>query len=243
MIPDHFGLIIVLFCAYFIRGAAGFGSGLIAMPLLALSHPLSYAVPLVLTLDLMASFALTRVQKDLVRWPEIRWLLPFGLLGALAGVFLLVKTASSILLPLLGAAALVVGICSLRSGPAKQPISRFWAAPAGLAGGCAGAVFGTGAPPYIMYLSRRLTDKSMLRATFSWIFMVEGSFRLILFAVAGFLFEESTRTGILIGILPMAAGLFAGNTLHHRLSDRHIYRVVSLLLMGSGLALLIKSLG
>ena len=37
--------------AYFIRGITGFGSALIAVPLLALSQPLHFAIPLVLALD------------------------------------------------------------------------------------------------------------------------------------------------------------------------------------------------
>src|ERR1700712_535143 len=41
----------IVLSAYFIRGITGFGSGLIAVPLLALSHPLTFAVPLVLALD------------------------------------------------------------------------------------------------------------------------------------------------------------------------------------------------
>ena len=41
-------------------------------------------------------------------------------------------------------------------------LSRGWAIPAGLAGGGAGALFGAGSPPYIMYLTRRLLDKGAL---------------------------------------------------------------------------------
>ena len=48
----------IVLSAYFIRGITGFGSGLIAVPLLALSHPLQFAVPLVLALDFTASVVL-----------------------------------------------------------------------------------------------------------------------------------------------------------------------------------------
>jgi len=44
----------VLLAAYFIRGIAGFGSGLVAVPLLALTFPLRQVVPLMLILDLAA---------------------------------------------------------------------------------------------------------------------------------------------------------------------------------------------
>ncbi|MBI1891652.1 MAG: sulfite exporter TauE/SafE family protein [Burkholderiales bacterium] len=241
MIPEHLGLIVILFCAYLIRGAAGFGSGLIAMPLLALSYPLSFAVPLVLALDLLASFMLTRVRKNLVSWSEIRCLLPFGLAGALTGVLLLVQSDSRILLTLLGVLTLVVGVSNIRGNPLKKPITRVWAVPAGLAGGCAGALFGTGAPPYIMYLSRRMPDKSMLRATFSWIFLIEGSFRITLFAASGLLQQRSTLIAIGFGMIPMAAGLYAGNALHKRVSNHDMHKVIATILICSGASLLIKT--
>jgi len=41
----------VLFFAYLVRGVAGFGSALIAVPLLALTLPLTIVVPLVVFLD------------------------------------------------------------------------------------------------------------------------------------------------------------------------------------------------
>jgi uncharacterized membrane protein YfcA len=49
-----FGLVTLL-AAYLVRGIAGFGSGLIAIPLLALFLPLTLAVPLVVFLDYVAS--------------------------------------------------------------------------------------------------------------------------------------------------------------------------------------------
>ena len=48
----------ILMSAYFIRGITGFGSALISVPLLALSQPLTFAVPLVLALDFTASLVL-----------------------------------------------------------------------------------------------------------------------------------------------------------------------------------------
>ena len=46
---------IVIASAYFVRGVAGFGSGLVAIPLLAMMVPLTVAVSLVVLLDYLAS--------------------------------------------------------------------------------------------------------------------------------------------------------------------------------------------
>ena len=72
----------ILMSAYFIRGITGFGSALISVPLLALSQPLQFAVPLVLALDFTASLVLGGTNRKKANWGEIKVLLPFGMVGA-----------------------------------------------------------------------------------------------------------------------------------------------------------------
>ena len=92
----------VILAAYFIRGITGFGSGLIAVPLLAHFMPLQTVVPLVLILDFSASLVLSRYTRAQVRWNEIGPLLPTSLIGILAGVSLLVNLPREPLLTGLG---------------------------------------------------------------------------------------------------------------------------------------------
>ena len=68
----------ILMSAYFIRGITGFGSGLISVPLLALSQPLQFAVPLVLALDFTASVILGGTNSKKANWGEIKLLVPAG---------------------------------------------------------------------------------------------------------------------------------------------------------------------
>jgi len=62
----------ILMSAYFIRGITGFGSALISVPLLALSQPLTFAVPLVLALDFTASLVLGGTNRKKAVWSEIK---------------------------------------------------------------------------------------------------------------------------------------------------------------------------
>mgnify|MGYP006203365629 CR=1 FL=1 len=55
----------------------------------------------------------------------------------------------------------------------------------GLAGGTMGTLFGIGAPPYAMYLTRRIDDKTSMRATLSTMVLFSTGIRLIVFTVAG----------------------------------------------------------
>ena len=230
----------ILMSAYFIRGITGFGSGLIAVPLLALSHPLQFAVPLVLALDFTASLILGGTNSQKADWGEIKILLPSGLIGACIGAFALLKLPSTPVLVTLGVFTMVVGFRNVFGLKPIGELSRLWAVPAGLAGGGAGALFGTGSPPYIMYLSRRLQDKSAVRATFSWLIAIDGGFRLGLFLVAGLLLEPKLQLAYALGIIPMALGLYTGNKVHLDLTSDGMLKVVGALLVLSGAMLFLK---
>ena len=230
----------IVLSAYFIRGITGFGSGLIAVPLLALSHPLQFAVPLVLALDFTASVVLGGTNRKQVDWAEIRVLLPFGLIGACVGAFALLKLPTAPVLLTLGAFTMFFGFRGIFGLQLVGQISRVWALPAGLVGGGAGALFGTGSPPYIMYLTRRLLDKTAVRATFSWLIAIDGAFRLSLFLVAGLLLEPQLQIAYALSIVPMALGLYTGNKVHLDITSEGMLKVVGVLLVLSGAMLFVK---
>lgn len=232
----------VILCAYLIRGITGFGSGLISVPILALFYPLKFVVPVIMTLDFAASFILGGMDKKKTAWSEIGLLLPFGLIGALFGVYVLIEFPSR---PILMALALFTIFFGMRNVLGIQPvgaISRMWALPAGIVGSGAGALFGTSGPPYIIYLTHRLQDKTTVRATFSWLFVLDGGFRLALFMIAGLLLREDTLSAIGLGLIPMLLGLYIGNRVHINITREYLLKIVGVLLLITGSTLVWKVL-
>lgn len=232
----------VLLAAYFIRGIAGFGSGLVAVPLLALRFPLQQVVPLMLVLDLAASAWLGRVHRREVRWDEIRPLLPASILGVILGTTLLVGLPERPVLAVLGLFVLAFGIRYVLNLHGERPVSRLWAHPAGLVGATVSGLFGTGGPPYVIYLTHRIRDKGQLRATLSLLFMMEGTFRVGVFLAAGLLADVRVWWGVALGAPLLALGLWLGSHVHLRLAPGRMVRVVGLVLLGAGASLLFKSL-
>src|SRR2546428_3998260 len=204
----------ILMSAYFIRGITGFGSGLISVPLLALSQPLQFAIPLVLALDFTASVVLGSANTKKANWSEIKILLPAGMIGACIGAFALLSLPTQPVLVALGAFTMFFGFRNIFGLQPEGKLSRGWAIPAGLVGGSAGALFGTGGPPYIIYLTRRLLDKGEVRATFSWLFALDGGFRLGFFLFAGLLFNPKPPIAYMPGPSPMALGPSIGTKVH-----------------------------
>jgi len=231
----------IVLSAYFIRGITGFGSGLISVPLLALSHPLQFVVPLVLALDFTASLMIGGLNRKQADWSEIRLLLPAGLVGGAIGVVALLTLPTTPVLIALGVFTMFFGFRNVFGLSPTTKLSRSWAIPAGFAGGATGALFGVGSPPYIMYLSRRLLDKGAVRATFSWLIAIDGAFRLTWFLFAGLLLDRKLIIGYLLCLIPMASGLYSGNKVHLDMTSEGMLKAVGALLMMSGAMLFLKA--
>lgn len=232
---------LILFAAYFIRGITGFGSGLIAVPLMAHFLPLPFVVPLALVLDLSASILLSHHARMHVRWDEIRWLVPPSVVGMIVGAFLLVSLPQAPLLLWLGLFVIFFGFRYLFNIHGDKRVHPVWAIPAGFSGGLIGAMFGTGGPPFVVYLAHRLRDKSQLRGTLSGLFLLDGALRLVLFLVAGLLLQPSMLTALLLGFPIMVLGLFAGHRIHVGISHRQQLAMVGAVLLLSGASLLHKA--
>ncbi|TCV82988.1 sulfite exporter TauE/SafE family protein [Sulfurirhabdus autotrophica] len=232
---------VIIFTAYFIRGITGFGSGLIAVPLLAHLFPLQFVVPFVLVLDFIGSVVLSTGTRNQASWHELKILLPVGLIGVVLGVSLLISLPKEPLLGGLGLFVLAFGIRNVLNIHGSKIISRWWGIPAGLTGGTVSALFGTGGPPYVIYLSHRLQDKSVMRATTSVLFMIEGGARVVAFMIAGLFLQTNIALAILSAIPVMAIGLYLGNKTHIGISQQQILKLIGLLLVVSGSSLLWKA--
>jgi hypothetical protein len=230
----------VILLAYLVRGISGFGSALVAVPLLAHFLPLTFVVPWVVVMDTLAALLLVRSgqRSGHVRWEEIRWLVPAALLGIMVGILLLVNLNPRPLLVALGLFVAGFGVRNLLGLHGERPVSRWWAVPAGILGGGIGALFATGGPPMVIYLTRRLRDKSELRATLSGLFLIEGSLRVLGLGIAGLLFQPQLGWFLIAGVPLMLAGLTLGSHIHLKLGQRQMGVAIALLLTGSGLSLL-----
>lgn len=222
------------------RGISGFGSGLIAVPLLALLFSLKLVVPFMLLMDLTASAVIGRAARRDVNWEELKPILPGSIIGVVAGAALLLNLAREPLLTALGLLVLAFAVRSILNLHGDRTVSRVWAVPAGVVGGTVSALFGTGGPPYVIYLAHRIRDKSVFRATTSLLFLLEGSVRVVTFAVAGLL--QPALLPVFLAALPlMGIGVWLGGRVHVGISNAQMTRLIGVLLLISGAALLWKA--
>jgi len=238
-VPQIFFALGVLFFAYFIRGIAGFGSALIAVPLLAIFFPVSQVVPLVVLWDWVASVSQGLPHRRQIRWPDLLPLLPFTAIGVASGLYLHRVLAPSSLTLALAVFVLLYAVYALLPLPPLHG-GRGFAAPAGLFGGMVGSLFGTGGPFYVIYLTLRQLSKTEFRTTVATIFVIDGFCRIVGFSLAGYYSLSSLQLWLVVLPLEFFA-LRLGGKVHLTISHRAFVRLVSFILLGSGITLLLKS--
>jgi hypothetical protein len=229
----------VVAVAYVVRGITGFGSGLIATPLLLMFLPLTTAVPLVVVLDYAASAAQGVRDRRQIVWREIGAVLPTAVLGVVAAFWLFRTIDTRWLVKGLAVFLIAFALYQLRPSDGKGQVSQLWALPAGAFGGLVGTLFGTGGPFYVAYLHGRQLEKVAFRATFSTIFLLDGINRIAGYALSGFF--DSRFLAILLWLAPMmVAGMVVGRHLHTNIGPETFRRGISVLLIFSGSVLLLK---
>lgn len=234
---------VIVTLAYTVFGLTGFGASITAVPLLTHFFPLRFAVPMMLVFDLCAGLLLGWKNRGSIDKNELWHLIPFMLVGIVLGATALVKAPEDFLLLALGCFVLAYAGWSILFNQSSIPISRVWSMPLGTLGGVFSALFGTGGPIYAIYLTRRLPEKSILRATISSVITLSGVSRLFIFVAAG-LYAQQGLLLLAVLLLPCALlGVSIGSRLHRVLPTRRVLQAIWLLLVIGGLSLVKRGLG
>lgn len=232
--------IIIIFLSYMVKGLTGFGSGLVAIPLLAFIFPLKFIVPVLGLLSYSGTVMQSLSLKKHAQWRDIWPLIPFSLSGIIIALWLLVNINASTLTLALGVFIMLYAIYSLM--PIKNITGgRKWAAVAGSCGGFVGALFGTGGPFYVIYLNMRELDRTQFRATISMIFLIDGAFRVTGYASSG-LYNAQVLWLVMLLFPVLLIAMYAGNHLHIKINQVLFNRIINIMLLLSGAMLIFKSL-
>jgi uncharacterized protein len=232
---------LIILIAYIIFGMSGFGSTLIAVPLLAHLLPLKFVIPMVVLLDCVSAISMGfRLRADVWK-TEFIPMLPFLLVGLFAGVFVLLNVPPKWLLATLGGFVLIFGSNFVLNRKPLLRLPRWSVAPIGLFAGTTSTAFGVGGPIYVFYFTARGATPEQIRATVPVVFSFTTVARIVIFAGVG-LFNPEILIGAALLLPVMAFGLWCGHRLHINLSRNQVIRVMGALLMMSGTSLLLRAL-
>src|SRR5882672_2183959 len=225
---------VVIFVGYTVFGATGFGASPITIPVLAHVLPLPFVLSLAALLDLSSGLALGLHTRRQAATRELLTLLPFTLAGLTLGVTLLVRLPRTATLLALGVFVCAYALYVVLRRATPRPLSRWWAAPAG-------ALFGMGGPPYVVYITGRIPDPAAQRATISQMVILNVGLRVAAFGVAGLLVSRALWIAVAI-LLPVAwIGLWVGHRAHVSVRPALMARLIGGALFLTGAALIVRT--
>jgi len=231
---------LVVLIAYLIFGISGFGSTLIAVPVLAHLMPLKFVIPVVVLLDCVSAISMgVKLRADVWK-SEFIPMLPFLLVGLFIGAFVLMNVSAQWLLLILGGFVLLFGMNYLIDRKSRIRLPRWAVAPIGVFAGTTSSAFGVGGPLYVFYFTARGATPEQIRATVPAVFSFTTVARIAIFASVGLFSTQMVIAAA--ALLPvMALGLWCGHRLHGRLSREQAIRIIGGLLLLSGTSLIVRA--
>jgi len=230
--------------AFAVRGATGFGASTVAIPLMAFALPVSLAVPVVSFLIIVSAVPQVLRERTRIAWAEVLHTLPFSVVGVAFGLAVFANSSDTFLLRSLGVVVIAYGLFGLlRKGRAPTVRPRWrtgLAAIAGLSGGILGVAYGAGsAPIYGMYLNSVNLEKTVFRVTVSAVMLVPISARVFGYAGLGY-YSGDVLLGLAIALPFMFLGTWLGDLWLRGLDSDRFGRLVSWVLLLSGIGLVVK---
>ena len=234
----------ILALAYFVKGVTSFGAALVCVPLLGifLADARDF-VPMLAVLNAVTNgVLLKRFWRDVDRG-AVLWLLAGALVGIPFGAQLLATLPPASLRTLIGVAVvlsvpMIFWIRRLKHG---NPIGRPWALLAGIVSGVCGGAVAIDGPPVVAHAAIAQPTKEKRFATLIAYFFVGALIRIAVYLQEGLLDADGWR--LALWTLPaVGMGLALGTRIYLRLDEKAFDRMMALVLLASGFALVIRPL-
>lgn len=214
------------------------------MPLMALVIPMKILVPTWTLMGIASSLTVLGKDRRHVAIRDVLRALPAVALGVGLGLWLFTTLDPSHLTRGLGALVVAYGGYTLWGALRPQAHAtlppRVAAPLGGLLAGAVGTMFGTMASLFfVMYLDARRMAKTQFRATMSALVLTLSVIRGAGYWAVG---EFTREVWILfaVGLPMMLLGIYLGDRVHARISEAVFRRLVSVVLIVSGLPLIIR---
>lgn len=212
-----------------VQGMLGFGSNLLAVPVLALFEPA--AVPAATTmLALPLATGMAVAERGHVDWHGVGWLMVGRIPGTVVGAAIVAVVAASTLSVLAGAAVLVAVALSLVT--TTVVVNRVTTVSAGLASGIMGTATSIGGPPLALLYQHH--EGPVLRSTLAVTIGIGTVISLGGQAVAGAV--HGWQLLLALSLLPgVATGLALGRVVSRRVDERWLRPTILAFAIGAAL--------
>jgi uncharacterized membrane protein YfcA len=232
--------IIATFVAFFTKGLCGFANTLVFTSILGFGVDNVAISPVELMVGYPANFIMAIKNRGKLQKRLVLILSLLILAGSIPGALLLRDVNAGYIKMVFGAVVILIGIeLFLREygiNILKESKVIMWII--GLLSGVLCGMFGVGAL-LAAYMSHVTKTSDEFKANLSAIFIVENTARIIIYCVLGVFTLQSLKTALIL-IPVMALGIGAGMLSAKRINEKVIKKLVIVLLIISGVALIIR---
>ncbi len=234
-----FILSLAAFIGGFTQGLTGFGSTLLALPLLALVMDLRLATPVCCLLAVSINVVLTSRLYGHIRWRVLLLLFGAALPGMAVGVRALEVVPGHWLKLAMASVVLSFVAVRLRGRRGRSRPGRGLGLAAGFAAGCMGAAIGVNGPIVAMWVSRQGYDRDTVRATLTSFFLLAGFGVVGAQSLVGLVTPE-VLWAYLAALPALLLGIGLGLAGCGRIDESRFARAVLLVLVLSGVSILLQ---
>ena len=223
--------------AYMVKGLTGFANTLVLTAIMSFERSGRDITPMDLLLSFPANVWMMLQQRRSMQWKKALPVCAVLLAGCIPGTLLLKGVSPAALKVVFGVLLIGLGLERImrpQGGSGKgSPVLQGAVA---LLSGITAGLFGVGAL-LAAYMSRTAKDPGEYRANLGFVFV----FRLVLYTVTGLITLPVLVEAV--KLLPcMVAGFLGGSALSRRMDPERLSRVIMVMLMLSGLALILQNI-
>lgn len=234
--------IIATICAFFVKGLCGFANTLVFTTILSFGNNNINISPVDLLLGYPTNMIMAWRERKSIKWSLCMPLVILVMIGSIPGIFFLKNADTSFIKILFGFVIIFIGfemlIREFQFQKSKQ--SRVILGIIGILSGLLCGLYGIGAL-LGAYVNRVTDDSHSFKANICVVFLFENTFRIFFYTMYGIItFDILKQTILLIPIMLMGLGfgILSGKVLDEKI----VRKMVIIMLVVSGVALVINSL-
>ncbi len=227
-------VLISIFATSVVQAVAGFGFALLAVPLMVVVIDLQSAVIISSFVGTLSNLLQSwQLRNNIDRKLTKRFLLA-TVIGAPAGLLLFIYANQSALKIVLGL-SILFGVFVLSRGLELQHVSSWLDWVMGVLSGVLLMATSTNGPPLVFVLQARRIDPATFRATLNMVFLVSGTFGLVMFGLAGEIYRSDINVAAFT-IPAMVIGVSTGVVIRKYVQQELFKKIVLFLLTTGGLS-------